>query len=155
MSFNFNEIANTKVADVEAVPLPPTGHYRWRVTKIPSFRDFTSKDGREFQAVDFPVQVVAPMEDVDPGEYKGDLTEIRQNLSFMFEKTDEVGFIRAQNNIKRFILEHLQVGDESMSFKELFNASVNQQFIAPIQWTPNKNNPEEMNANIGRTAPLE
>lgn len=152
---DFNSIANTKVEDVKAVPLPPVGHYRWRVTKLPTIRDFSGKDGTEYQSVDFAVQVVAPLEDVEPAEYAGELTDIRQSLGFLFNKADETAFIRMQNNLKRFLLEHLQVGDESMSFKELFNASVNAQFVAPIQWTPNKNDPEQMNANIGRTAPLE
>jgi hypothetical protein len=154
--FNFNEIANTKVADVKPVPLAPVGTYRWRVTKLPVIRDFTSsKDGIEYQSVDFPVQIVAPLEDVDPSEYPGELTDIRQTVSFLFDKKDEVAFARAQNNVKRFMVEHLKAGDEDMSFKELMNNSVNQQFIAPIQWKPRRNDPEQLEANIGRTAPLD
>lgn len=152
---NFNDIANTKVADVEAVPLPPVGTYRWAVVKLPSIRDFKGNDGTEYQSVEFPIRVVAPMEDVDPSGYAGELSEIRQNLSFMFNKSDEVAFLQMQNRLKKFLIQHLKVGTESMSFKELFNESVNQQFLAPITWVPNKNDAEVMNVRVGNTAPLD
>jgi len=152
---NFNDVANQKVEAVEAVPLPPVATYRWAVTKLPSIRDFSGKDGTEYQSVEFPVRVVAVADDADVSDYKGEITDIRQNLSFMFNKSDEVAFLQMQNRLKKFLLEHLKVGNEAMSFKELFNESVNQQFLAPITWSPDKNNPEEMRANIGRTAPLD
>jgi hypothetical protein len=155
MTLNFNDIANTKVADVEAVPLPPQGTYRWRITKLPSIRDFKGGDGTEYQSVEFPIQVVAPMEDVDPSDYKGNLADIRQNLSFMFNKADEVAFVQMQNRLKKFLSSHLKVGNEDMSFKELFNESVNQQFLAPITWAPDKNDPEVMRVRVGNTAPLD
>lgn len=152
---NFNDVANQKVEAVEAVPLPPVATYRWAITKLPSIRDFSGKDGTEYQSVEFPVRVVAVADDADVSDYKGDITDIRQNLSFMFNKSDEVAFLQMQNRLKKFLLDHVKVGNPDMSFKELFNESVNQQFLAPITWSPDKNNPEEMRANIGRTAPLD
>lgn len=153
--FNFNEIANTKVEEVKKVPLPPAINYRWAVIKLPTIRDFSGNDGTEYQSIDFTCRVVAPVDEFDPADYPGEITSIVQTLSFLFDKSDEVAFTKVQNRLKRFLLEHLKVGDPSMSFKELFNESVNAQFIAPIVLRPSKNDPEDFNANIGNTAPLD
>jgi hypothetical protein len=152
---NFNDVAKTKVEAVEAVPLPPVGTYRWAITKLPTIRDFKGGDGTEYQAVEFPIQVVAPSDDVDASEYKGNLTDIRQNLSFMFNRSDEVAFLQMQNRLKRFLINHLKVGGEDESFNELFNKSVRQQFLAPITWAPDKNDPEVLRVRLGNTAPLD
>jgi hypothetical protein len=152
---NFNDIASTKVEDVKKVPLPPAINYRWAVTKLPTIRDFKGSDGTEYQSVDFPCRVVAPLDEFDEADYPGKPTDIVQSVSFMFDKSDEIAFQKMQNRLKKFLLEHLKVGNESMSFKELFNEAVNAQFIAPIVWRPSKNDPEDFNANIGNTAPLD
>lgn len=154
-SFNFNDIATQKLEEVKKVPLPPIGTYRWMITKLPSIRDFKGKDGTEYQSVDFPCQVVAPLEDVDIAEYPGDVTDIRQTLSFMFNKSEEVAFIQAQNQVKRFLVETLQCVGEDASLKEGFNASVKKQFLAPINHVPDKNDDSIIRANIGRPMPLD
>lgn len=152
---NFNDIASTKVAEVEAVPLPPVGTYRWAVTKLPTVRDFNGGDGTPYQSVEFPIRVVAPMEDVDTSDYKGDVTGIMDRLSFMYNRNDEVAFLQMQNKLKRFLVHILKVGNEDMSFKELFNEAVNQQFLAPINWVPDNKDPEVMRVRVGNPAPLD
>lgn len=152
---NFNDIASTKVAEVEAVPLPPIGTYRWAITKLPTIRDFKGNDGTPYQAIEFPIRVVAPMEDVDASEYKGELSDIRDRLTFMFNQNDEVAFLQMQNRLKRFLTQILKVGNEDMSFKELFNEAVNNQFLAAITWAPDKNDPEIMRVRVGNPAPLD
>lgn len=152
---DFNTVAVTKMEDVKAVPMPPVGTYRWRVAKLPTIREFKGQDGTEYQSVEFPVQVVAPMEDVDASDYPGTLTDIRQNLSFMYNRADEVAFAQMQNQLKRFLVDHLKCCDASVSLKEGMNASVNQQFLAPLNVAPDKNDPEILRARIGRTAPLD
>lgn len=155
MAFDFKDIAKTKLDEVKAVPLPPVGTYRWVITKLPSIRDFKGKDGTEYQSMEFPCQVVQALEDVDPSTYPGDVTEIRQNLSFMFDKNDEVAFVQAQNRIKNFFTKILQCVGEDASIGEGMNASVKAQFIAPITWSPDKNDESIMRAQMGRTAPLD
>lgn len=155
MSFDFKEIAKTKLEEVKAVPLPPVGTYRWVVTKLPAIREFKGKDGTEYQSVEFPVQAVQALEDVDVSEYPGEISEIRQNLSFMFDKSDEVAFIQAQNRVKNFLTKILGCVGDDASLAEGFNASVKKQFLAPITWTPDKNDESVIRANIGRTAPLD
>jgi hypothetical protein len=150
---NFNDIANTKVADVEPVPLPPIGTYRWTITKLATVRDFQGKDGTPYQAVEFPLQVVEAGDDVDASAYKGKLTDIRQTLSFMFNRTDEVAFQQMQNRLKAFFEKVLGL-DENLSFSEAINQSVRGQFLAPITWAPDKNEPEIIRAQLGRPAPL-
>lgn len=155
MAFDFKDIAKTKLDEVKAVPLPPVGTYRWVITKLPSIRDFKGKDGTEYQSMEFPCQVVQALEDVDPSTYPGDVTEIRQNLSFMFDKNDEVAFVQAQNRIKNFFTKILQCVGEDASIGEGMNAAVRAQFIAPITWSPDKNDESIMRAQMGRTAPLD
>lgn len=151
---DFNTVAVTKMEDVKAVPMPPVGTYRWRVAKLPTIREF-SANGVDYQSVEFPVQVVAPMEDVDASDYPGSLTDIRQNLSFMYDRNDEVAFAQMQNQLKRFLVDHVKCCDASASLKEGMNASVNQQFLAPLNVAPDKKDPEILRARIGRTAPLD
>lgn len=153
--FNFNDIATQKLEEVKKVPLAPVGTYRWMITKLPTIRDFKGNDGTEYQAVDFPVQVVAPLEDVDVTEYPGDVTDIRQTLSFMFNKNDEVAFIQAQNQVKRFLVDTLQCVGEDASLKEGFNAAVKKQFLAPINHNVDKRDESIIRANIGRAMPLD
>lgn len=153
MSFNFNDIANQKLEDVKKVPLGPVGTYRWVITKLPNVRDFKGNDGTEYQAVEFPCQVIQALDDVDVTEYPGDITDIRLTLSFMFNKNDEVAFIQFQNQLKRFFVETLQCVGEDASLKEGINASVKKQFLAPILHKDDKNG--EPRANIGKAMPLD
>lgn len=155
MSFDFKEIAKTKLDEVKKVPLPPVGTYRWVITKLPAIRDFKGGDGTEYQSVEFPVQAVQALEDVDVTEYPGEISEIRQSLSFMFDRNDEVAFIQAQNRVKNFLVNILQCVGEDASLAEGFNASVKKQFLAPITWTPDKKDESIIRANIGRVAPLD
>lgn len=155
MAFDFKDIAKTKLDEVKAVPLPPVGTYRWVITKLPTIRDFKGNDGTEYQSMDFPIQAVAPLEDVDPSGYPGEISEIRQTLSFMFDKNDEVAFIQAQNRLKNFFEKILQCVGEDASIAEGMNASVKKQFLAPITWAPDKRDESIMRAKLGSTAPLD
>lgn len=155
MSFDFKDIAKTKLEEVKAVPLPPVGTYRWVITKLPNIKDVKGRDGTEYQSMDFPCQAVQALEDVDAAEYPGEISEIRQTLSFMFDKNDEVAFIQAQNRIKNFFVKILGCVGEDASMSEGMNAAVKKQFLAPITWTPDKNDDSIIRANLGRTAPLD
>ena len=152
---DFNQSANTKLDAVEAVPMPPHGNYVWRVTKLPTTREFSGNDGTNYQSVEFPVQVVRALDDVDISDYKGKITDVRQTLSFMYNRDDEVAFAQFQNRLKRFLSKHLKCCEETDSFAVGLNASVGQQFMAPLNIAPDKRDPEVLRANIGNTAPLD
>lgn len=151
---NFNDVANTKMEDVKAVPLPPIGTYRWQIMKLASIREFQGGDGTPYQSVEFPIRVVAPGDDVDVSSYEGKIEDYRDRLSFMYNRQDEAAFIAFQNQLKKFFVTVLGCVDEKASLSEGINASVNQQFLAPITWAPDKKDPEIIRAQVGRAAPL-
>lgn len=153
MALDFKSIASKQASEVEKPPLPPVGHYIWAISKLPVIREDVS-DGK-YDVVDFNLRCVAPTDDVDLEDYKGDPSKIMQRHSFMFDKTDDVAFQQTENRFKDFLLKHCGVGDEQMTLGQLMNASVNAQFMANIVWKQDKNDPEIMHANIGRTAPVE
>lgn len=155
---DFNKALDVKASEVKAIPVPPIGHYVWQVTAIPSIND-----GDVWQNVEFQLQAVGVFEDandVDPDDLKtfGKVTSIRNRKSFMFNKIEgtETDLITFQNQLKRFMIDHLKIEDgDSMSLRQLMNASVNKRFVGQLTHKPDKNDPETIRANVGRTAPLE
>lgn len=153
MALDFASIASKPVSDIERPPLPPVGHYIWAISKLPAVRENVG-DGK-YDIVEFNLRCVQPTDDVDLEDYKGDPKKIMQRLAFMFDKEDEVAFQQTEFRFKQFLLNHCRVGDEQMSLSQLMNASVGAQFMANIVWKQDKNDPELMHANLGRTAPVE
>lgn len=156
---NFQEALNTKVDEIERPPLLPMGTYRWLVEKHPALD--TIANGR-FDVCDFILKCVEAKDDVDVEDLQayienaGDLSGARIRHRFMFNKEDEGNFKRSMFNLKRFITEHLGVGEEAgMSLKELLAQSVGQQCLGTIKWRPDQNDPEIQYAEIGTTAPVE
>lgn len=152
---NFNEVLNKTAASIERPPIVPVGTYRAVVTKIPSID--TTGDGK-WDTCDFQLRLLSAEEDVDQDDLKayGGLNQasvIRHN--FMFNKEDEAAFNRTLYNLKRFLLEHLQVeGNDDTSVKELLDASVNHQCLVFVKWRADKNDPEIQYAQVGKTAPI-
>jgi hypothetical protein len=152
---NFNDVLNKKSGEIERPPIIPVGTYRAVITKIPSIE--TTGDGK-WDICDFQLKLLEAQEDVDQDDLKaygglGATSVIRHN--FMFSKEDEANFNRNLYNMKRFLLEHLQVeGNENTSLKELLDASVNHQCLAFIKWRADKNDPEIQFAQVGKTAPI-
>lgn len=152
MSLNFADVAAKPITEVEKPPLPPVGTYRFIVTKLPI--QTTSGDGK-WDIVNFTVRALEALENVDLEGYKGDIHNIVQSVRFMFNKEDENEFERSLFRLRTFLEKHLKCADSSMSIGQALNASVNQQFLGDIGWNPDKNDPENFFANIGRTAPVE
>lgn len=154
MALDFKSIANKKPTEIEKVPLPPVGTYEWQIMKVPDIRDVKSDKG-EWEAVEFSVRAVAPMDNVDMSDYKGKLDSIMNRVSFMFDKNDEVNFQKTENRLKKFLQEHVKCWDDDMSLSEGLNAAVGGHFLGDLTWAPDKNSPGDFNANIGKTAPLD
>lgn len=155
-ALDFNKALDVKASEVAPIPVPPTGHYVWQVTRVPEIQD-----GDTWQSVNFLCQAVSVFEDtddVDRDELKafGKITSIQNRVSFMFNKVEgtEADLVTFQNRMKRFMVDHLQAGGEDMSLRQLMNASVNKRFIGQLTHRQDKNDPELLRANIGRTAPL-
>lgn len=152
MALNFADIANKKMSDIEAVPLPPVGHYRWKIMKLPEIT--TTTDGK-WDILRIPVRAVEAVDVEDIADYKGDVSKIMQTVSFMFDKTDEVEFMKSLNRVKTFFSKHVKCCEENDEIKVAINNSVGQEFMGQIVWKVDKNDAEQMFANIGKTAPLD
>lgn len=154
---DFTEALNVAVTDIERPPLPPIGHYIWKVSK-PAVFD-TISDGR-FKTLDFPVQAVQGLSDVDQDELQkiGGPRGINLRVRFMFNEgpsdEDKVAAARSLFQLRNFLEKHLEIAAEGMMLKEAIDSAVGMQFVANIQYRPDKNNPEVLYAEIGRTAPL-
>lgn len=156
-AIDFNKALDVKASEVAPVPVPPTGHYVFRVTKVPEIND-----GDEWWSINFQAQGVKVFEDADDvdadllKEY-GKPTSIQNRVSFMINKKEgtDADMINLQNRIKRFCVDHLQIdGGEDMTLRQLLNASVNKTFVGQITHRADKQDPEIIRANIGRTAPV-
>lgn len=152
MALNFADVANQKLADVERPPLPPVGTYRWSISKLPIIT--TSNDGK-WDILTVPVRALEAQDDVDMTDYSGEVTNITNQIKFMFNKEDEVEFEKSLYRVRTFFEKHVKCADEKDTISQALNASVNQQFLGSIAWQQDKNDPELFYANIGRTAPLE
>lgn len=152
MALNFADVASKKMDEVERPPLPPVGTYRFSITKLPE----TSKSNDEvWEILTFNVRAVEALDDVDMSDYKGEVTNILQQVKFMFNTQDEVEFEKSLFRLRQFLEQHVQCADADMTIAQALNASVNQQFLGTIAWRQDKNDPENFFANISRTAPLE
>lgn len=151
---NFNEIASKKVEDVERPPLPPVGTYRFRVTKVPVQ---TKSQDEKWEFVRFPARVVEALDNVEVGDYPGDVANIMLDKAFVFDTTDEAAFETALYNMRQYCEKHLQCVEPGMSIAEMLNASVNAEFLGDVKWQQDKRDEsgETFQAVIGRTAPVE
>ena len=152
MALNFADVASKKMDEVERPPLPPVGTYRFSITKLPE----TNKSNDEvWEILTFNVRAVEALDDVDMSDYKGEVTNILQQVKFMFNTQDEVEFEKSLFRLRQFLEQHVQCADADKTIAQALNASVNQQFLGTIAWRQDKNDPENFFANISRTAPLE
>jgi hypothetical protein len=152
MTINFADAASKKIADVERPPLPPVGTYRWSVTKLPAIT--TTQDGK-WDILTVPVRALEAMDDVDMTDYSGEVTNITNQLKFMFNKEDEAEFEKSLYRVRTFLEKHLRCAEEDDSISQALNKAVNQQFLGSIAWQQDKNDPEMFYANVARTAPLD
>jgi len=153
MALDFKSIASKKMSEIEKVPLPPVGTYRWQVIKLPEIREVSSDKG-QWDAVEFSCRAVEALDNVDMDGYKGKIDSIMNRVSFMFDKNDETNFQRTENRLRTFLEKHVGCADESMSISEALNAAVSGQFLGDLNWSEDKKNPGEFNANITKTAPI-
>lgn len=151
---DFMDSLNTKVEDIKRPPLLPVGTYRAVVTKTPEITK--SEDGR-YTFVDFTLRIVAAEEDVSASELEefGPLTNIVRRHRFMFHNEEQLFFKRTEYNMKRFMIEHLQIPYSSdTTTKELLGAAVNYQCLVSIGRRADKNDKEVIYEDIKGTAPI-
>lgn len=151
---DFASIASKKVEDVERPPLPPVGTYRFRVIKVPE----SSKSGDDqWEFIRFNCKAVEALDNVEVGDYPGDITNILLQKVFVFNTQDEAAFETTLFQLRLFCEKHLQCVEDGMSIAEMLNNSVNAEFLGDVRWKQDKRDEsgETFNAEIARTAPVE
>lgn len=149
---NFTDILNKKADDIEKPPLPPQGTYRFRVTKVPEFKEVGNG---EWDMVIIPVVAVEAMDNVDLDGYNGDVSNIRLSKTFLFSKNDEVGFAQTQYQFRQFLEHHAGVLENNMKIEEALNKLVGAEFLGDVVWREDNRNEGEFIANIAKTAPVD
>lgn len=156
MALNFASIATKKFEEIERAPLPPSGTYRFVVSKLPEVRDQGQWDVVDFTGTAVEAMVVDPEAlDAYLSGNQANIKKIVLRKSFMFDKQDAVAFQATENNLKRFLIDHLKCADESMSIKEGLNASLNCPFIGTVVHKQDKEDKEVFHANLTKTAPID
>lgn len=150
---NFNDILDTKVSDIEKPPLPPFGLYKMIVTKY-NLRDFTDKNGKEWQSLDFIMRGLEAGENVDTDalDAYGPVKNIVLSRGFMFDKDDDTSFLTTLNNVRSFIEKHLGIEIGKASIKEILPKTINAVCMCDVQYQPDKNDASNMFARIKGTA---
>ena len=155
--FNFEESLDIVVEEVEKPPLPPTGNYMFKVNKL-SF-DVVGTNP-EFDVINFILQAVQPIAGVDQEKLDevGGPSGINMRHSFMFPRGDDEETVAKRKKtlyyLKVFLTEHLGVETEGMKMREACDSAMHAQCMADIVYKPDKDDPQIIHANIGRTAPL-
>lgn len=156
MVMNFADALNTRSSEIERPPLIPVGTYLARVKAIPTM---DSVGDNKWDVLDFQLLLQNAGEDVDQDDltqYGGLGPQSVVRHRFMFNKEDDAAFKRTLFNLKRFLLDHLQVeGGDDSALKELLDGAVGHTCNVFIRWRPDKNDPEVQYNEIGKTAPAE
>lgn len=152
MALNFSDVASKPLADIEKPPLPPVGTYRWQITKLPEVN--TSPDGK-WDILNVNVRAIEALDDVEQDDIKGDVRNIMNRVSFMFNKEDEAEFEKSLYRARTFFESHVKCAEPGDTLGQAMNNSVNQEFLGTIGWRADKNDSEIFHANITRTAPVE
>lgn len=160
---NLSDVLDVAVNTIERPPVVPFGTYIAVVDKAPSEREFTGKDGRNWIAVEFPMRLVAPKEDVDQDMLNtfGNLSAARpMPNSFMAENSPE-GKKQIQWNMRQWFLNTLSLdpGPDSnpKTLKQLAAEAIGQQCLVTVIHAPtlDKNTGETISmANIRGTAKI-
>jgi hypothetical protein len=155
---NFTDSLDRRLEDVKRPPVLPVGHYVCAVFKHPDLEDFESKKtGVTFDRVTFTMSVLSPHDDVDPDELAafGNVSggKLRHTYLFSRDEDDKANYDRSMYNLKRFLSEHLGLGDD-MALNEALAASVGAQCLVEVKHRADPLNPEIVYDEAGRTAPL-
>ncbi len=152
---DFSQALNINVQEIVRPPLPPLGHYIFKVSKY----EFGEVGNGRFDTVDFRLTAVEAREDVDQEALStaGGLKQVSLRHRFMFNKgeteEDKANFNRTLYNLKRFLAEHLGLGG-SGALKQQIDSSIGQQVLANVTYRQDANDPDVQYAEIGRTAPI-
>lgn len=154
---DFSSALDTSMQDFEPPKLVPTGTYVFTITKA---HTLSKNKDETWEFLNFPCKIISPEDDVDPDELEeyGKVTNEPMRVNFMFPTSDEEkqSWDRSMDQLKRFLYRHLQVdADEDAPLSMALAAAVNCQFLGVVTHRPDKNNPEIVYAEVGKTAPMD
>lgn len=154
----FTDILDTKADEISRPKNLPIGHYVMQLVKLPEVEEIA--DGR-FEKITFQMRVVSPEESVDPDEIeefgKVEGQPIRKTFLLNTDPEEKAAFERTMFQLKQ-TLGHFNIGFEDggdMTIKEAFEAAINAQLIGEVTHRPDKNDPEVIFVEVGKTAPIE
>lgn len=150
---NFADIAKKQISEIERPPLPPSGMYRWQVTKVPSHENIANGD---YTQVTFPVKAVEAYDSVDTDDLQkfGGLKNVTSSIRFLFDNKDETKFSQTEFRLRTFLEKHLQIdGIGRMTLAEAMTAAFNCQCDGEFGHRPDKNDPELVYGEIRKTSP--
>lgn len=150
----FSDSLDRRMEEVQRPVNPPIGDYIWNMPKPYEAREIEAGSGDTFDVVTFNAQIVQATDTVDPDELAeyGDVSGFRSRKTFMFNTTEgkEKEYEQTEFNLKRF-LEHCGIDVDNMTMGEALAAAVGANFCGALNHRPDKNDPEVIYAEIGRT----
>ena len=153
------ELLDRKKAEIKKPPLPPIGHYRFKIYRKHAIRD--SGDGA-WSFLEFFCQAQAAQEDVDEtelSEFDRSIETIRVRHSFIFNNAGDDDAAAANEDTTWHLQEFLDKlgldADEDESQTEQLARVEGFEFIGYLEQRPDKRNPDVVRPNIARTMSLE
>ena len=156
---DFNSILDQKMDDIEAPKALPKGPYLFAIEKPYEQRKSGADD--QWTVIEFTCTVKEPGDAVDADELSeyGNPAGATVRLSFMFNNDADENEDSArknastQNRLKKFLEDALEI--EAKTMKEALAATQGCSFYGTVDHRPNKNNPEEVFAEIRQTGPVD
>ena len=147
----FSEALDRNAEDIQRPPNPPVGDYIFSITKMPEHRQINDT----LSSVSHFCTIVSATDTVDPDDLKefGNVVGQVVKKDFLFNEADgeEVNFERSLNNLKEFY-ERCGLDVSSGNPKTWMADCVNGQFMGELKHRPDKNDPDTIYTEIGRTA---
>lgn len=159
MSFNFTDALDQPMESAERPPLVPAGTYKGTVTKHPSTELIA--DGR-WEVCDFMIRLTEPTDTVNTEElqaYGGLGPQATMRRRFMFNKEDspeaDAANKRTMFDLRNFLENHLRCATSKTPFRKALADAQNATCYVSVRHKQRKDQPELMEAEIGKTMPIE
>lgn len=158
----FTDALARPLDSIKRRPPAPLGTYIMAVQKMPNMppEEMTSsKNGKVYEKLTFPVVLIEPTDDVDQDDMAayaaewGSVAGVQLRLDFIFDTEDTGAYEGTLNRMKEFLAQ-LGIDHGGMSLAEALSQTPNQRFLGVLQHRPDPKNAEVLYAELGRTAAL-
>ncbi|HLP67270.1 MAG TPA: hypothetical protein VK181_07105 [Rhizobium sp.] len=147
----FSDALDRSMDDIKRPPPLPVGNYIFRIAKVPEApREI---EGKTFEILKFPCQVVSAMDDVDPDDLaafgKVEGAPISMDFIFNTDPNEERAYELTLNRLKEFLA---RAGVEGATMKEQIARCANAQFIGEVAHRADQNDANNVYPEIRKTA---